>query len=151
MACTWVSERLSRGGTVGEHDRATAREIAAEGTVDPPKADGLRTGSVARRTVAEAPQALDALIHERVRLGIVSALAVSDRLAFTELRNILDITDGNLSAHARKLEDAGYIECRKSFAGRVPRTDYALTPLGRARLTEYLEHMEALIRVTREN
>jgi DNA-binding HxlR family transcriptional regulator len=96
------------------------------------------------------PLALDGLIHERVRLGIVSALAVNDRLAFTELRQVLDTTDGNLSAHARKLEDAGYVECRKSFAGRVPRTDYALTALGRERLTEYLEHMEALIRMTRK-
>ena len=94
--------------------------------------------------------ALDGLIHERVRLGIVSALSVNDRLAFTELRHVLDTTDGNLSAHARKLEDAGYIECRKAFAGRVPRTDYALTTLGRARLTDYLAHMEALIRMTRE-
>jgi DNA-binding HxlR family transcriptional regulator len=85
-----------------------------------------------------------------VRLGIVSALSVNDRLAFTELRQVLDTTDGNLSAHARKLEDAGYIECRKVFAGRVPRTDYSLTTLGRARLTDYLAHMEALIRMTRE-
>jgi DNA-binding HxlR family transcriptional regulator len=80
----------------------------------------------------------------------VSALSVNDRLAFTELRQVLDITDGNLSAHARKLEDAGYIECQKSFAGRVPHTEYSLTALGRSRLTEYLAHMEALIRMTRE-
>ncbi len=100
--------------------------------------------------VAGSPLALDGLIHERVRLGIVSALSVSDRLAFTELKKVLDTTDGNLSAHARKLEDAGYIECHKSFAGRVPHTEYALTALGRSRLTDYLEHMEALIRMTKQ-
>lgn len=136
---------------MAERDRAAARKIEADDGVDPADGRGPIEDSAARRTIAEAPLALDSLIHERVRLGIVSALAVSDRLAFTELRTILDITDGNLSAHARKLEDAGYIECRKSFAGRLPRTDYALTALGRARLTEYLEHMEALIRVTRED
>jgi DNA-binding HxlR family transcriptional regulator len=133
---------------VAERERAAAREVEMEDTVDPSDAPGPVDASA--ESVAGAPLALDTLIHERARLGIVSALAVSDRLAFTELRQILDITDGNLSAHARKLEDAGYIECRKSFAGRVPRTDYRLTPLGRARLTEYLAHMEALIQVTRE-
>lgn len=136
---------------MAERDRAAARRIEAEDGVDPADGRDPIEDSAAHKTISEAPLALDALIHERVRLGIVSALAVSDRLAFTELRTILDITDGNLSAHARKLEDAGYIECRKSFAGRLPRTDYALTALGRARLTEYLEHMEALIRVTRED
>lgn len=135
---------------MAETNRAAARKVEAEERVDSTDGRVPIEGSAARRTIAEAPLALDSLIHERVRLGIVSALAVSDRLAFTELRTILDITDGNLSAHARKLEDAGYIECRKSFAGRLPRTDYALTALGRARLTEYLAHMEALIRVTRE-
>ena len=108
------------------------------------------TSSRARPASPAGPLTLDALIHERVRLGIVSALSVHERLAFTELRHVLDTTDGNLSAHARKLEDAGYIECRKSFAGRVPRTDYALTALGKARLKEYVAHMEALIRMTRE-
>ena len=107
-------------------------------------------GALRNMATPGGPMVLDGLIHERVRLGIVSALAVSDRLAFTELRHVLDTTDGNLSAHARKLEDAGYIECRKSFAGRVPHTDYALTALGRARLTDYLAHMEALIHRTRE-
>jgi DNA-binding HxlR family transcriptional regulator len=92
----------------------------------------------------------DGLIHERVRLGIVSALSVNEQLSFTELRDILDTTDGNLSAHARKLEDAGYVDCRKSFAGRVPRTEYSLTALGRHRLREYLAHMEALIQMTRK-
>jgi DNA-binding MarR family transcriptional regulator len=93
---------------------------------------------------------LDRLIHERVRLGIVSALAVNDSLSFAELRAMLKVTDGNLSAHARRLEDAGYVECRKSFAGRLPRTTYRLTAKGRRELERYLEHMEALIHATRE-
>jgi DNA-binding MarR family transcriptional regulator len=85
-----------------------------------------------------------------VRLGIVSALAVHESLAFTELRALLQLTDGNLSVHARKLEEAGYVACRKSFEGRVPRTDYRLTAAGRRALERYLDHMEALIRATRE-
>ncbi|MCG6986724.1 MAG: transcriptional regulator [Gemmatimonadetes bacterium] len=93
---------------------------------------------------------LDQLIHERVRLGIVSALAVNGSLTFTDLRDLLGTTDGNLSAHARRLEDAGYVLCKKSFEGRTPRTDYALTALGRRALASYLDHMEAIIRATRE-
>ncbi len=93
---------------------------------------------------------LDRLIHERVRLAIISALAVNDSLGFTELKQLLDVSDGNLSVHARKLEEAGYIECKKSFRGRVPHTDYIITPSGRAALEHYLEHMEALIRAVRE-
>jgi DNA-binding HxlR family transcriptional regulator len=100
---------------------------------------------------AEAgPLELDQLIHERVRLGIVSALAVNGSVTFTELKGLLNTTDGNLSAHARKLEEAGYIDCRKSFEGRVPKTEYALTTLGRRELQGYLDHMEAIIRSTRE-
>lgn len=99
--------------------------------------------------VAES-SSLDRLIHERVRLGIVSALAVSETLAFNDLKALLDVTDGNLSAHARKLEDAGYLDCRKGYDGRVPRTEYRLTPAGRAALEDYLEHMEALIRAVRD-
>lgn len=94
--------------------------------------------------------ALDRLIHERVRLGIVSALAVNGTVAFTDLKDLLNTTDGNLSAHARKLEDAGYIDCRKSFEGRVPKTEYTLTALGRRELRAYLDHIEAIIRATRE-
>ncbi|HUK20673.1 MAG TPA: transcriptional regulator [Gemmatimonadales bacterium] len=99
-----------------------------------------------------APEAarLDRLIHERIRLGIVSALAVNDSLTFNELKQLLHTTDGNLSVHARKLEDAQYIKCTKSFAGRVPKTAFRLTQTGRRVLLEYLNHMEALIRVTRE-
>jgi len=96
------------------------------------------------------PLELDRLIHERVRLGIVSALAVNGSLTFNDLKAILDLTDGNLSAHARKLEDAGYIRCTKSFDGRTPRTEFSLTPDGQRELDAYLEHMEALIRATRD-
>jgi len=93
---------------------------------------------------------LDRLIHERMRLAIVSALAVNESLSFTELRELLETTDGNLSVHARKLEEAGYVGCDKSFEGRMPRTDYHLTAAGRAALGRYLDHMEALIRATRD-
>lgn len=93
---------------------------------------------------------LDRLIHERARLGIVSALAVNGSLPFTDLRDLLNTTDGNLSAHARRLEEAGYIRCTKSFEGRVPKTEYALTARGRRELEAYLDHMEAIIRATRE-
>jgi len=106
------------------------------------------------RRVAPAPEAsavsLDRLIHERTRLGIISALAVNESLTFNELKRLLRATDGNVSVHARKLEDAGYIACTKSFAGRVPKTEYKLTAAGRRALEKYLSHMEALIRATRE-
>ena len=93
---------------------------------------------------------LDRLIHERMRLGIVSALAVNDLLSFNDLKKLMKTTDGNLSVHARKLEDAEYITCTKSFEGRVPRTEYRLTTAGRRALERYLDHMEALIRATRD-
>jgi DNA-binding MarR family transcriptional regulator len=93
---------------------------------------------------------LDRLIHERTRLGIVSALAVNRSLSFTELKKLLRTTDGNLSVHARKLEDAQYVSCAKFFEGRVPRTEFQLTAAGRRALQTYLDHMEALIRATRE-
>jgi len=102
---------------------------------------------------APAPQTaldLDRLIHERMRLGIVSALAVNDHLSFNELKRLLKTTDGNLSVHARKLEEAGYVGCEKYFEGRVPRTDYRLTNPGRRALERYLDHMEAIIQATRE-
>ena len=98
---------------------------------------------------AAAPN-LDRLIHERTRLAIVSALAVNESLTFNELKGLLRATDGNLSVHARKLEDAGYLGCTKSFDGRMPKTEYRLTAAGRRALEKYLNHMEALIRVTRE-
>jgi DNA-binding HxlR family transcriptional regulator len=93
---------------------------------------------------------LDRLIHERIRLGIVSALAVNRSLTFNELKALLKTTDGNLSVHARKLEEADYIVCTKSFDGRLPKTEYRLTAPGRRALERYLDHMEALIRATRE-
>lgn len=92
------------------------------------------------------PMALDRLIHERVRLAIVSALAVHEALSFNELKALLETSDGNVSVHARKLEDAGYITCTKGFDGRIPRTEYRLAGAGRAALERYLSHMEALIK-----
>ena len=93
---------------------------------------------------------LDSLIHHRMRLGIVSALAAAETLTFNELKAVLGATDGNLSVHARKLEDAGYVTCTKGFDGRRPRTEYRLSPAGRRELGRYVNHMEALIRVTRD-
>src|SRR5438477_11565505 len=98
--------------------------------------------------VGEASK-LDRLVHDRLRLGILSALAVNESLTFNELKKLLDTTDGNLSVHARKLEEAGYVNCHKAFEGRVPRTDYKLTPGGRRALDRYLDHMEALIQAMR--
>jgi DNA-binding HxlR family transcriptional regulator len=96
-------------------------------------------------SVSANPLELDRVIHERVRLGIVSALAANDALTFNDLKKLLDLTDGNLSVHARRLEEVGYIACAKSFEGRMPKTEYKLTPLGRRALEKYLRHMEALI------
>lgn len=95
---------------------------------------------------ASAPLSLDRVIHERVRLAIVSTLAVHELLTFNELKTMLDTTDGNLSVHARKLEEAGYVACKKGYEGRVPRTEYRMTAAGRRALERYLSHMEALIR-----
>lgn len=92
---------------------------------------------------------LDRLIHDRTRLGILSALAAADRLAFTDLKAITGTTDGNLSVHARRLEEAGYLHCEKTFAGRTPRTEYRLSAAGRRALEKYLDHMDALIKATR--
>ena len=102
------------------------------------------------RASAAAPS-LDRLIHERLRLGIVSALAANESLTFNDLKSLVDSTDGNLSVHARKLEDAGYITCTKSFEGRMPRTEYKLTTAGRRALENYLNHMETLIRKMRNS
>lgn len=106
--------------------------------------------SVATTSKETVPADLDRLIHERVRLGIVSALAVNRSLTFNELKAMLKTTDGNLSVHARKLEEADYIVCTKSFDGRLPKTEYRLASAGRKALERYLNHMEALIRATRE-
>lgn len=97
----------------------------------------------------EKTSELDRLIHDRLRLGILSALAVNESLSFTEIRSLLKTTDGNLSVHARKLEDADYLVCQKTFLGRVPHSDYRLTTKGRKALQRYLAHMEALIAATR--
>ena len=95
---------------------------------------------------ASMPIALDRVIHERVRLAIVSALAVHESLTFNEIKALLETSDGNVSVHARKLEDAGYISCKKGFDGRIPRTEFKLTAAGRRALEQYLAHMEALIK-----
>jgi DNA-binding HxlR family transcriptional regulator len=106
-----------------------------------------------QRKVSEAPAPatdLDRLIHERMRLGIVSALAANSSLTFNDLKKLLRTTDGNLSVHARKLEEAGYVACSKSFEGRMPKTEYALTSTGRKALEKYLNHMEALIQAMKK-
>lgn len=119
--------------------RGTARRTA------PAPAPAQKAASAA----SAAHESLDRVIHERVRLAIVSALAVTPALSFNDLKKLLRITDGNLSVHARRLEEAGYLECLKSFEGRVPRTEYRLTTAGKRALQGYLDHMEALIRATR--
>lgn len=121
-------------------DDAPARPTPASGKLAPVHGKG---GDA-------TPAALDRLIHERIRLGIVSALAVNEHLSFNALKALMGTTDGNLSVHARKLEEAGYVSCTKSFEGRMPKTDYALTAAGRRALERYLEHMEAIIKATRE-
>jgi DNA-binding MarR family transcriptional regulator len=131
---------VARGAHARRHDGET------DGPTDSPPA---LAGSAGGRAVGGALE-LDRLIHERMRLAIVSILAVRDTLSFNELKQLLGTTDGNLSVHARKLEDAGYITCEKSFEGRTPRTDYKLTDAGRQALERYLSHMEALIQATRE-
>ena len=123
--------------------RAASRRSEVETT-------GRHKPSVSVRPRAEtSPLSLDRLIHERLRLGIISALAGTERLTFTDLKRLLSTTDGNLSVHARKLEDAGYVVCEKSFQGRVPVTEYRLAPAGRRALEKYLAHMEAIITAAR--
>lgn len=117
------------------------------------RAKSLSAAARPARVPTAAPRPfpdLDRIIHERIRLGIVSALAVNSPLSFSELKKLLETTDGNLSVHARKLEDAGYISCAKSFVGRVPKTAYRLTSEGRRVLEKYLKHLEALIQATRK-
>jgi DNA-binding MarR family transcriptional regulator len=122
--------------------RASAKAAAAEVTTS-------GTPIVSIEGAVERTVDLDRLIHERLRLGIISALAVNDALGFSELRDLLGTTDGNLSVHARKLEEAGYVSCRKSFVGRTPYTEFRITAPGRRALQRYLDHMEALIAATR--
>lgn len=128
------------------------RSNAALARSQPPGggAGGAGSGIKAHSSGDATPVELDRLIHERMRLGIVSALAVNPSLSFSELKALMRTTDGNLSVHARKLEEAGYVTCTKSFEGRVPKTDYALTAAGKKALERYLDHMEAIIRATRD-
>ena len=130
--------------------------MAKQNTLKKETVRKARTGASTLRNVKEegaaesAPhQKFERLIHERSRLGIISALAVNESLTFNDLKNLVKTTDGNLSVHARKLEDAGYISCTKSFDGRTPRTEYRLTHAGRSALEQYLNHMEALIQTMR--
>ena len=108
-----------------------------------------RLATVAGYLSDSGTQEVDRLVYERIRLGILSALAVNDAMSFSELKKLLDTSDGNLSVHARKLEDAGYVRCKKRFEGRTPRSDYAITAKGRKALERYLDHMEAIIEATR--
>jgi DNA-binding MarR family transcriptional regulator len=125
--------------------RAVLRSTETEAQ---PDMRGMR--DVLERMFDRRPQDLDRLIHERIRLGIVSALAVNDSLSFNDLKKLLKTSDGNLSVHARKLEEAQYVACAKSFDGRLPKTEFRLAPAGRRALERYLDHMEALIRAARE-
>jgi DNA-binding HxlR family transcriptional regulator len=113
----------------------------------PERARSSASKSIARKEASAAE--LDPVIHERMRLGIISALAVRETLTFSELKRLLEATDGNLSVHARKLEEADYVVCTKSFAGRVPRTEYRITAAGQRALQRYLDQMEQIIRQTR--
>ena len=124
-----------------------AKNVAARDDARPH--DTARGGGI-RRVPARKSGEIDRLIHERLRLGIVSALAVNDSLSFSDLKKLMSTTDGNLSVHARKLEEADYVTCTKSFEGRMPKTKYRLTATGRRALERYLDHMEALIRATRD-
>ena len=123
------------------------KRAAARNQQPPAPAPGL--SAVKGSGAPKASLDLDRLIHERVRLAIVSALAVNESLTFNELKHLLGTTDGNLSVHARRLEEANYLECLKSFEGRMPRTEFRLTRTGREALERYLSHMEGLIRSTR--
>jgi DNA-binding MarR family transcriptional regulator len=126
--------------------RQTVRSTVQQKVV---RARGAARAMEAMRVAEKVPE-LDNLIHERMRLGIVSALAANESLTFSELRELLKTTDGNISVHARKLEEADYIACTKSFDGRIPKTEYRLTAAGRRALERYLDHMEALIRAARD-
>lgn len=127
--------------------KETARRSIESGQSEKPRRETRALRAI--RAAEKAPE-LDNLIHERMRLGIVSVLAANASLTFSELREMLKTTDGNISVHARKLEEAEYIACSKSFDGRVPKTEYRLTAAGRKALERYLDHMEALIHAARE-
>jgi len=139
---------MAKSSAARQDRPSRTRDVAdSPAQVQPKEAAHNAARGVAREAVATD---LDRLIHERIRLGIVSALAVNRSLTFNELKALLKTTDGNLSVHARKLEEADYIACTKSFDGRLPKTEYRLAAAGRKALERYLNHMEALIRATRE-
>ena len=122
-----------------------------ETVIRSPEANKTAPAAMPVRRGSGEDSKFDRLVYERVRLGIMSALAVNPQLTFNELKALFEVSDGNLSAHARKLEEAGYIECSKSFAGRRPKSEYRLTPVGRQALYRYLEHIEAVIKATRRS
>jgi DNA-binding MarR family transcriptional regulator len=125
----------------------SGKNLAAQRDSGPAETNALRVEHAAERISG----GLDKIIHERMRLGIISALAANERLSFNDLKKLLNTTDGNISVHARKLEEAGYLTCEKSFKGRLPLTEYAITTEGRSSLERYLNHMEALINAMKEN
>lgn len=143
MAANSRSARTVRPGVAGE-----VRAVAGPGT-GPVAASTPAHAAASESGLFATTPVLDRLIHERLRLGIVSALAVNHSLTFNDLKHLLKTTDGNLSVHARKLEEAGYVTCRKYFDGRLPRTEYRLTVQGQQALERYLDEMETLIRTTR--
>ena len=136
MARTSSARRLNTKAQDEASGRRFATKVQHEGSARASKGPELATN-------------LDRLLHDRMRLGIVSALAAAEQMSFTDLKSSLSATDGNLSVHARKLEEAGYVACEKSFAGRTPRTDYRLTTSGRRALEKYLDHMDAIIKAAR--
>src|SRR5207237_4570965 len=129
--------QLSQGGTVAR--QVALKRETNKGRTEKQKPRGVSGGA------PHSAHEIDRMIHERLRLGIISALAANESLTFNELKQLVKTTDGNLSVHARKLEDAGYVNCAKSFEGRTPKTEYSLTAAGRRALERYLDHMEALI------
>lgn len=127
-----------------------AKQSTAKKTVPQKPVAEAHNAQTSAKEKSAAPN-LDRLIHERLRLGIISALAANESLTFSDLKNLMNTTDGNLSVHARKLEEAGYISCTKFFEGRLPKTEYKLTAAGRSALQNYLSHMESLIKQMRNS
>ena len=130
--------------------QSTAKQTKPDASVADTREATQATRAQSAKQKSAAPN-LDRLIHERLRLGIISALAANESLTFSELKHLMNTTDGNLSVHARKLEEAGYISCTKFFEGRLPKTEYKLTAAGRSALEKYLSHMESLIKQMRNS
>jgi len=141
---------VAKGSALKSAQKKGREAATAEGALRAVGRAAVATAEAKSNTSEKSAAELDRLIHERLRLGIVSALAGNESLTFSELKEILQTTDGNLSVHARKLEDAGYITCDKFFEGRTPKTSFRLTNNGRGALTRYLDHMESIIRAARE-